>query len=153
MSDDPHSDGGQGTTDPYNLQRFVDAQRASYERAVSELRRGSKQSHWMWYIFPQLRGLGQSSMSETFGITSEKEAIAYVSHPVLGPRLVECTRLVLNTDGRSLEEIFPFPDNLKFCSAMTLFAHVAEGEDIFREALGKYCGEPGLATLRLLQSD
>jgi len=125
--------------DPYNLQRFIDAEASTYERARSELLRGRKVSHWMWFIFPQIRGLGRSAMAEKYAISSVDEACAFLAHPVLGRRLLECTRIVNELEGSSLEEIFGSPDDLKFRSSMTLFAHAAPNEEAFRAALGKYC--------------
>src|ERR1700686_118252 len=107
--------------DRYNLQRFVDAQQPVFEQVVDELRAGEKQGHWMWFIFPQLRGLGSSQMAAKFGISSGQEAEAYLKHPVLGPRLRKCTGLVNLLKGRSIKEIFGYPDDLKFRSSMTLF--------------------------------
>ena len=134
--------------DPYNLQRFVDAQASVYERARAELERGRKTSHWMWFIFPQIRGLGRSRTAEKYAISSLEEARAYLAHPVLGARLRECARIVNQLEGTSLAEIFGFPDELKFRSSMTLFARAAPGEPMFREALRKYCGsEPDPLTL------
>jgi len=124
--------------DPFNLQRFVDAQRVIYERVEMELRAGSKESHWMWYIFPQIEGLGRSSTAQKFAITSIDEARAYLDHPLLGARLRKCTRLVTSVDGRSIEEIFGYPDHLKFHSSMTLFAQAAGDNRIFMDALRKY---------------
>ena len=126
--------------DPYHLRRFVDAQDPVYERVCTELRNGRKTSHWMWFVFPQLRGLGQSQMAHAFGISSRAEAEAYLKHPVLGARLRECTRLVNLVEGRSIEEIFGYPDDLKFRSSMTLFAQVSPDDDIFVKALQKYFG-------------
>jgi len=137
--------------DPYNLRRFVDAQDPVYERVRQELRGGRKSSHWMWFIFPQLRGLGQSQMAHTFGISSREEAQAYLEHPVLGSRIRECTRLVNLVEGRSIEQIFGYPDDLKFRSSMTLFASVQAEDPVFQDALKKYFGgEPDARTLELL---
>ena len=134
--------------DPHNLQRFLDAQDGVYERVRSELRDGRKRSHWMWFIFPQIRGLGRSHMAEDFAIASKDEAAAYVSHPILGPRLRECTQLVTAVEGRTLEEILGYPDNLKFRSSMTLFAQATADNQLFVAALKKYCnGEPDPSTL------
>jgi uncharacterized protein (DUF1810 family) len=124
----------------YDLERFVDAQRPVYEDARAELRRGRKQSHWMWFIFPQIEGLGRSETARTYAISSREEAEAYLEHPVLGARLRECTRLVNLVEGRSAEEIFGRPDDLKFRSSMTLFAHAASENQVFTEALQKYFG-------------
>ncbi|XYH97857.1 DUF1810 domain-containing protein [Sorangium sp. So ce1128] len=138
--------------DPYDLQRFVDAQAPVYDRVLAELRRGEKTSHWMWFIFPQLRGLGHSAMARRYGIASKAEAEAYLQHPTLGPRLLECTRLVNQIAGRSLYDIFDSPDDMKFCSSMTLFARAAPDEATFLAALDKYCGgEPDPRTLALLE--
>src|SRR3954451_24186606 len=110
---------------PYNLERFVSAQQAIYPQVVSELRAGKKTSHWMWFIFPQIRGLGRSPISLEYAISSREEARAYLQHPILGPRLKECTRLVLGLQGRAVEDIFGSPDDMKFRSSMTLFAPVS----------------------------
>jgi len=126
--------------DPHDLQRFVDAQNPVYEEVLVELRNGRKESHWMWFIFPQLRGLGSSPMAIQFGISSRQEAEAYLKHPVLGPRLRECSRLVNLVEGRSINQIFGYPDDLKFRSCMTLFASVASDNQIFKDALQKYFG-------------
>jgi uncharacterized protein (DUF1810 family) len=132
--------------DPFNLQRFVDAQDPIYDSVCAELRNGRKQTHWMWFIFPQIRGLGSSAMADRFGISSRQEAEAYLKHPVLGPRLLECTRLVNLVEGRSIEDIFGYPDNLKFRSSVTLFRMAAPSNQVFQEALEKYFG--GEADLR-----
>lgn len=138
--------------DPYALQRFVDAQAGVYEQVRSELRAGRKSGHWMWFIFPQIRGLGHSRMAEMFAIGSIEEAAGYLGHPVLGPRLRECTRLMIQAQEDALEEILGIPDNLKFRSSMTLFAQAATDNEIFVEALKIYCnGEPDRSTLSLLQ--
>jgi len=125
--------------DVYNLQRFIEAQEGVYEGACAELRRGRKTSHWMWFIFPQLRGLGSSSMAEYYGITSLAEAKSYLEHPLLGERLMKCSRIVTSIEGRSLREIFGSPDDMKFKSSMTLFAHAAAENSIFIEAISKFC--------------
>jgi uncharacterized protein (DUF1810 family) len=126
--------------DDYNLQRFVDAQEGVFESACAELRRGRKTGHWMWFIFPQLRGLGFSSMAEYYGITSLAEAQSYLQHPLLGERLIECSRIVTLIEGRSLRDIFGSPDDMKFKSSMTLFAHAAPENSIFIEAINTICG-------------
>jgi uncharacterized protein (DUF1810 family) len=128
------------TGDTYNLARFVEAQRPVYGRVLAELRGGRKQSHWMWFIFPQARGLGRSAMAERYGIGSLAEARAYLEHPVLGPRLRECTALANGIEGRTIGAIFGSPDDLKFHSSMTLFAAVAADEACFTEALRRYFG-------------
>ena len=143
----PHAD------DPFNLQRFVTAQQHVFDKVTQELRGGEKRSHWMWFIFPQVHGLGRSSMAEKFAISSKHEALAYLQHPLLGARLRECTLLVNGVQGRSLDQIFGSPDNFKFRSSMTLFAHVAPDDSVFLEALRKYCrGEPDPKTLEILRS-
>ena len=109
-------------------------------QVLAELRAGRKASHWMWFVFPQIQGLGHSATAQYFAIASRSEAEAYLQHPVLGPRLRECTRLVNETAGRSIEEIFGYPDYLKFCSSMTLFAHATADNQVFVDALGKYFG-------------
>jgi len=127
-------------SDPCNLQRFIEAQEKVYDRVVGELRRGRKTSHWMWFVFPQIKGLGHSAMAVRYAIQSPAEARAYLRHPVLGPRLRECTALVNAVEARSIEEIFWSPDDLKFRSCMTLFAQTAEDNQVFIEALRKYFG-------------
>jgi len=124
--------------DPYNLQRFVDAQERVFEDVLEELRRGQKSSHWMWFIFPQIKGLGYSSMAQRYAIQSLAEAQAYLAHPVLGPRLRECTALVNGVAGRSIQQILGYPDDLKFKSSMTLFARAAEDSAIFLAALTRH---------------
>ncbi len=123
-----------------DLQRFVEAQAPVYARVVAELRAGQKQSHWMWFIFPQLEGLGHSDMAKKYAITSRAEAALYLDHDILGPRLRECTALVNAIDGKSVSEIFGHPDDLKFCSSMTLFAHATCKGDAFSAAIEKYFG-------------
>jgi len=127
-------------SDPFDLKRFVDAQEPVIEEVQAELRRGSKQGHWMWFVFPQLRGLGHSAMAHRFGIASRAEAEAYLAHSILGPRLIECTRLVNHVEGRSIEAILGDIDALKFRSSMTLFADVAGPGSVFEDALAKYFG-------------
>lgn len=124
--------------DIYNLQRFVDAQGHDYESVVKELESGQKQGHWMWYIFPQIKGLGRSEVAQRFAISCKQEAKAYLQHPILGPRLRQCTKLVNSVEGRSIEQIFSFPDNMKFHSSMTLFMFSCDENDLFIEALNKY---------------
>ena len=131
-------------SDQYELKRFVDAQEGVYEQACAELRAGRKRSHWMWFVFPQIRGLGSSPMAVRFAISGMEEARAYLEHPVLGLRLRECAGIVVGVEGRSVEEIFGYPDDLKFHSSMTLFAKAsAEGSErdgVFGVALEKYFG-------------
>ena len=141
----------QSFPDPYNLERFVQAQVPIYNRVLAELSAGMKTSHWMWFIFPQIRGLGHTAISVEYSISSREEARAYLLHPVLGPRLKECTGLVLRVEGRSIEEIFGSPDNMKFRSSMTLFAQFSPDDDIFERALKKYFGgAPDRLTLERL---
>ena len=137
--------------DRFNLNRFVSAQESVYNRVLAELNNGSKRSHWMWYIFPQLDGLAQSTTSKYYAIKSPSEAIAYLNHPVLGARLLECVNTVLNIEGKSVSEIFGYPDDLKLKSSMTLFSEVAT-DSVFAQVLDKYFrGERDRKTLGLLQ--
>ena len=137
--------------DQFDLRRFIDAQAPIYERALAELRNGRKQSHWMWYVFPQFEGLGESQMAQKFAIHSFSEAVSYLQHPVLGPRLKEVTRAVNEVEGRSIETIFGYPDYMKFRSSMTLFSKAAPDEPAFADALAKYFGgKPDERTLELL---
>lgn len=124
--------------DPRDLQRFVDAQEGVFDRVCSELRSGRKQSHWMWFIFPQIAGLGRSPMAQHYAISSLDEAKAYLRHPILGPRLRDCTRLVLLVEGRSAHAILGSPDDMKFRSCLTLFGRAAPEDRIFQDALEKY---------------
>lgn len=134
--------------DPYHLQRFVEAQASCYAQVRSELAAGKKRTHWMWFIFPQLEGLGSSPMAQRFAISGLEEAKAYLSHPVLGDRLRDCTSLVNAVSGRSVEDIFGYPDDLKFHSSVTLFAQVDPENEVFNEALKKYFnGLPDKSTL------
>lgn len=138
-------------TDAYNLHRFLDAQEGVYDTVLAELRAGRKSNHWIWFIFPQIIGLGHSAMAQRFAIASLDGAKAYLQHPALGQRLRDCTRLVLNVEGRSAEEIFPYPDNLKFRSCMTLFMSAAPGNALFKNVLLKYFdGKPDQLTLDIL---
>jgi uncharacterized protein (DUF1810 family) len=139
------------TDDPYDLRRFVDAQVGIYDTVIDELTAGRKRSHWMWFVFPQLRGLGSSPTAVRFGISSADEARAYLEHELLGPRLRECATLVARIDGRSAEEIFGRPDDMKLRSSMTLFARATEDNAHFVAVLDKfYGGEEDPATLALL---
>ena len=124
--------------DPYGLQRFVDAQDGVYDTVLTELRAGRKQTHWIWFVFPQLRGLGRSPTAERYGISSLDEARAYLDHDVLGPRLRECAQLVVRSGRVSARDLFGSPDDLKVRSSMTLFARAAADPAVFREVLGKY---------------
>jgi uncharacterized protein (DUF1810 family) len=142
-----------GNADPFDLRRFVDAQDGVYDTVLAELRNGTKRSHWIWFVFPQLRGLGRSPTAMRFGIASLDEARAYLAHSVLGPRLRECTRLVADIDGRSVEKIFGWPDNLKVRSSMTLFARATDDNADFRAVLDKfYGGQEDPATLEVLST-
>jgi uncharacterized protein (DUF1810 family) len=135
----------------YDLQRFVDAQEGVYATALAELRAGHKRSHWMWFIFPQIAGLGHSEMARRYAIRSGDEAAAYLAHPVLGPRLRECASSVAMIDARSVNEIFGHPDDLKFHSSMTLFADVAPDEAVFQTCLDRFFdGIPDAATIERL---
>jgi uncharacterized protein (DUF1810 family) len=137
-------------SDPFDLQRFVDAQAPVYQRVLAELRQGQKQSHWMWFVFPQLAGLGHSPMARRFALASGEEAAAYLDHAVLGARLRECAALVNAVEGKIIHEILGSPDDLKFCSSMTLFAAVSPDPE-FATALAKFCGgAPDPKTLQLL---
>jgi len=126
--------------DEYDLDRFVKAQEPVLTQVRQELASGRKRSHWMWFVFPQLAGLGYSAMARQYAISSLAEARAYLEHPILGPRLVGLTKLVNQLNGRSIHEIFSSPDDLKFHSSMTLFAQARPDEPVFREALDKYFG-------------
>jgi uncharacterized protein (DUF1810 family) len=137
--------------DPFDLKRFVDAQAPVYGNVVGELRDGCKRSHWMWFVFPQLRGLGGSPTALHYGISSLDEARAYLRHAPLGPRLHECARLVTTVQGRSIGQIFGSPDDLKLCSSMTLFARATEDNEDFVAVLEKYYdGRQDELTLRRL---
>ena len=143
--------------DRFDLQRFVTAQKPVFETVLAELRAGRKRSHWMWFVFPQLAGLGQSSTSRFYGISSIEEARAYLAHKLLGPRLDLCTRIVLTSESSSLHAIFGSPDDMKFGSCMTLFSRAtdeADPDNPFRQALDRWCdGRPDERTLALLASD
>ena len=139
-------------SDPHSLQRFVEAQDPVFEHVCAELREGQKRTHWMWFIFPQLRGLGRSEMATKFAIASREEAQAYLAHEILGPRLRLCTQLVNDVAGRPISEIFGYPDDLKFHSSMTLFANAAE-DQIFNAAVKKYfSGKLDARTVELLEA-
>jgi uncharacterized protein (DUF1810 family) len=134
------------------LERFVEAQAPVYDQVLAELRAGAKATHWMWFIFPQLKGLGHSATARFFGIASRQEAVAYWRHPLLGARLRECSQLVVAVEGETALKIFGFPDELKFRSSMTLFEQVAPEEPVFRQAIAQYFqGEYDSETLALLQ--
>lgn len=143
----PHS------TDPFDLNRFVQAQEPVYETVLAELRGGQKRTHWMWFIFPQIAGLGRSAMAQRYAIKNLDEARAYLQHPVLGLQLEECTQIVLALENRTVSAIFGTPDDLKFHSCMTLFAQVAGSESVFALALKKYFqGQQDNHTLQQLSS-
>jgi uncharacterized protein (DUF1810 family) len=136
--------------DPFNLNRFVEAQASVIDTVLLELKRGKKQSHWMWFVFPQIAGLGFSSMAQKYAISSLDEARAYLGHPVLGDRLRKCVELVLQVENRSAHQIFGSPDDMKFRSSLTLFSE-ATGEEVFLRALdGYFDGVPDSATLEIL---
>jgi uncharacterized protein (DUF1810 family) len=138
--------------DRFGLRRFVAAQDAVMDRVLRELKEGRKQSHWMWFVFPQLAGLGRSAMAQRYAIGSNEEALAYLAHPVLGERLPQCTGLVNAFNGRSAHEIFGSPDDVKFRSSMTLFHAAAPDEPDFIEALAKYFGgDADLVTIEKLR--
>ena len=141
-------------TDPHDLKRFVAAQEPVFAAALAELRAGRKRTHWMWFIFPQPRGLGRSSTATYYGILSLDEARAYLAHPLLGPRLELCTNAVFGIEGRTLHEIFGSPDDLKFRSCMTLFSLAADDRDNpFRQALDRWLsGQPDEQTLALIDA-
>lgn len=137
--------------DQYNLNRFLEAQEKDYKRALAELTNGQKRSHWIWYIFPQLDGLGFSSTAKRYGIKNLEEATAYLHHPVLGPRLVECAEAVMSVEGRSAQQIMGSPDDLKLRSCVTLFEHISPSGSVFERLLAKYyAGGRDDKTLELL---
>ncbi len=141
----------QNPADPYDLNRFLRAQEDDYDRALAEIRGGRKRSHWMWYIFPQIDGLAFSSTSKFYAIKSVEEAKAYLAHPILGPRLLECAEAALAVEGRSAKEIFGSPDDLKLRSCATLFASVSPSGSVFERVLDKYYeGQRDDKTLELL---
>ena len=143
-----------GSTDPYNLQRFISAQERDYTTALGELCRGRKRSHWIWYIFPQVTGLGSSSMSRHYAIRSEKEALAFLEHDLLGSRLQECAEALLRIENREIDEIMGYPDDLKLRSSMTLFAALSAPGSVFQRVLNRYFrGEADKKTLAFLDHD
>lgn len=140
--------------DPHDLDRFLQAQADTYADALGEIRAGRKQTHWMWFIFPQLEGLGLSSISRHYAIKTREEAHAYVAHPILGPRLTECAEALLGVEGRTVGEIFGAPDDMKLRSSMTLFASVLSPGNVFDQVLQRYFGgEPDGITLKLLAEE
>jgi uncharacterized protein (DUF1810 family) len=139
--------------DPFRLQRFVDAQAGVFDQVLAELQSGYKRTHWMWFIFPQIAGLGRSETAQFYAISGRGEAEAYLQHPLLGDRLRLCTEFVNRVTERTVEEIFGYPDDLKFHSCLTLFAAVAPDEPVFKQSLERHFeGNPDQATLRLLRS-
>jgi uncharacterized protein (DUF1810 family) len=139
-------------SDSFDLQRFVDAQAAIYPRVVEELSRGRKQSHWMWFVFPQMAALGFSAMAQRFAIGSRAEAAAYLEHELLGPRLIECTRLVMAASEKPVSDILGSPDDMKFRSCMTLFDAVSK-QEIFAEAIAAFYPDgKDRATLEILET-
>jgi uncharacterized protein (DUF1810 family) len=145
-------------TDIYNLQRFINAQESTFDGVQAELAAGQKRTHWMWFIFPQIKGLGSSPTAQRFAISSLEEGAAYLEHPVLGRRLEKCTALVNAVQDRSVQEIFDYPDDLKFHSSMTFFSHVADDfhfeAPVFKQALSKYfSGRLDDKTVSLLHSE
>jgi uncharacterized protein (DUF1810 family) len=138
-------------SDPYNLTRFVQAQEADYDQALTEIRAGRKRSHWMWYVFPQFDGLGMSPTSKHYAIKSVQEARAYLAHSILGPRLIECAQAALQIEGRSALEVFGSPDDMKLRSSATLFASVSPDGSVFHGIIDKYFdGEQDARTIALL---
>jgi uncharacterized protein (DUF1810 family) len=138
--------------DPFDLGRFISAQKGIYESALAELRGGQKRTHWMWFIFPQIDGLAYSTTSKHYAVKSIEEARQYLNHPVLGARLLECAETLLAVEGRSVSEIFGYPDDLKLKSSMTLFSYVADPRSVFVRVLEKYFrGEQDVRTLDLLE--
>ncbi|HEX9953373.1 MAG TPA: DUF1810 domain-containing protein [Rubricoccaceae bacterium] len=138
-------------SDPHDLNRFMLAQRDDYKRALAEIERGQKRTHWMWYIFPQIDGLGFSPMAKRYAIKSAAEAEAYLRHPVLGPRLAECAAAALRASGHSAQDVFGTPDDLKLRSSATLFAAVSSEGSVFHRLLDRYFrGVPDQQTLALL---
>ncbi|MDQ0564034.1 uncharacterized protein (DUF1810 family) [Rhizobium mesoamericanum] len=137
----------------YNLERFVDAQNGAYEKALSELRAGHKRSHWMWFIFPQIAGLGSSYMAEKYALRSAEEAAAYLADPVLGSRLLRCVDAVLSIEGKSAHDVFGSPDDLKLRSSMTLFAAISDHGSPFHNVIDRlYRGEFDDRTIQLLNA-
>jgi uncharacterized protein (DUF1810 family) len=134
----------------HDLGRFVSAQAGLYEEALAELKAGRKRTHWMWFVFPQIAGLGSSPTAQRYAITSLDEARAYLAHPVLGARLRECARALLGVEGKSATDIFGHPDDLKLCSSMTLFARAADDPEVFQAVLERYCDGPDQRTLDLI---
>jgi len=140
--------------DPFNLARFVSAQETTFLRALTELRHGQKESHWMWFIFPQIDGLGSSRTAKLYAIKSQEEAAAYLRHPSLAPRLIQCAEALLQIDGKAASEIMGYPDEMKLRSSMTLFASISGPGSVFHRVLDKYFqGDPDQKTLELIDCD
>lgn len=148
MLETDRNPGEPSQSDPFGLSRFVDAQRDTYASAFAEIRRGAKRGHWMWFIFPQLRGLGRSATAEHFGISSIEEARAYLDHPLLGKRLLECVEALQDLTGATAETIFGDVDAVKLRSSLTLFA-AANGGPIFDAAIARWFGSPDPLTARI----
>jgi len=140
------------TPDPFQLQRFVDAQDGIFEQALSEISAGRKQSHWMWFVFPQLAGLGSSPTAQRYALSGLDEAREYLAHPVLGPRLHEAAEAILSVEGRNAGEILGYPDDLKLRSSMTLFGAAAPEDGVFNKVLVKFYDSPDPRTLELLNA-
>src|SRR5262245_25581507 len=137
--------------DPFDLNRFIEAQERDYADALAEIRAGRKRSHWMWYVFPQFAGLGFSAISQRYAIKTIEEAEAYLRHPILGKRMIDCCEAALNVEGKSATEIFGTPDDLKFCSCVTLFAHISPAGSVFERVLARFFdGERDKRTLELI---
>jgi len=137
--------------DPFNLNRFLTAQEETYTQALAELRRGEKESHWIWFIFPQIDGLGRSETARRYALKSRAEAVAYLQHPVLGPRLIECAEALLQVHGKSASDIMGYPDDLKLHSSATLFAAISKPGSLFHQLLTRYFqGKADQKTISLL---
>ena len=135
----------------YDIERFIDAQNDIYSSVIAELKAGRKQGHWMWYVFPQIKGLGSSAMANRYAISSMKEAEYYANHPILGARLRECTQYVIDIENGEIRDIFGYPDDLKFRSCMTLFERADKKREVYEKALNKYFdGQPDKSTLDIL---
>jgi uncharacterized protein (DUF1810 family) len=129
--------------DPYDLERFITAQESDYDTAIEELQRGAKRSHWIWYVFPQVAGLGSSMMAERYAIQSREEGAAYLAHPILGARLAECASVLLQHTGKTAEDVMGYPDSLKLKSSMTLFAELSATDSVFQKVLNHYFSGAG----------
>lgn len=148
-----NASGTNGNDDPFDLNRFLHAQEGDYERALSEIRSGCKRTHWMWYVFPQIHGLAFSAVSKRYSIKSIEEARAYLQHPLLGARLLECAEAVVGIEGRSIAEVFGSPDDLKLRSSATLFASISPSGSVFDRIIEQhYHGVPDARTLQLLEN-